>query len=107
MDRCELELERMDFSPPTPYLDVSVPQTVQTTSVLQLPIGWTADWHPSPCRQWQYYLKGEIYFEVSDGSACTVSQGGAVLLEDTTGKGHRSRALGDEVVSLVSVKISE
>lgn len=107
MERRQLNLERKDFSPPTPYLDVSNPQAVQTTSVLRLPVDWTADWHPSPCRQWQYYLDGEIYFEASDGSNCTIPAGGAVLLEDTTGKGHMSRALNGKTVTLVSVKIGD
>lgn len=107
LEHRQLELERKDFSPPTPYLDGSAPEAVQTTSLLRLPIGWSADWHPSPCRQWQYYLEGEIYFEASDGSSCTVPTGGVVLLEDTTGKGHMSRALNDKTVALVSVKIGD
>lgn len=107
LERRQLELERKDFSPPTPYLDASDPEAVQTSSLLRLPAGWSAAWHVSPCRQWQYYLDGEFYFEASDGSSCVVPTGGAVLLEDTTGKGHVSRVLNDKAVVLVSVKISD
>lgn len=102
-----ISMERQDFSPPTPFLDVSSLQAVQSMSVLRLPPGWDADWHPSPCRQWQLYLTGSIYFEASDGRNRVVSAGEIVLLEDTTGKGHLSHAMYDEGVHLVSVRCAD
>lgn len=105
MERKVFTLEQIDFSPPTPFLDISPPDALQSLSVLRLPAGWAGtEWHPSPCRQWQVYLKGEIYFEVSDGSNCTVAAGETILLEDTTGKGHLSHAMHGKEVFLLSLK---
>lgn len=107
LERKTVALQQIDFSPPTPFLDVSDPTQVQSYSVLRLPVGWAADWHPSPCRQWQLYLQGSIQFEVSDGASCVVSAGQIVLLEDTTGKGHLSQAMNGKEVFLTSIKITD
>jgi hypothetical protein len=51
------------------------------------------DWHNAPRRQYIIMLEGHIEIEVSDGERRTFVAGDVILLEDTTGKGHRTREL--------------
>lgn len=52
------------------------------------------DWHPAPARQLVVLLDGEIEIEVGDGEIRRFGGGEILLLEDTTGRGHRTRNLG-------------
>jgi hypothetical protein len=49
------------------------------------------DWHTAPQRQLIVLLDGAIELEVSDGSRRTVRGGDILLMEDVTGRGHRTR----------------
>ena len=52
------------------------------------------DWHPAPARQLVVLLDGEIEIEVGDGEIRRFAGGEVLLLEDTTGRGHRTRNVG-------------
>ena len=52
------------------------------------------DWHPAPARQLVVLLDGEIEIEVGDGEIRRFAGGEVLLLEDTTGRGHRTRNIG-------------
>lgn len=49
------------------------------------------DWHVAPARQYVVLLDGLIEIETSDGERRRFGGGDVLLVEDTTGKGHRSR----------------
>jgi hypothetical protein len=49
------------------------------------------DWHTAPQRQLIVLLDGAIELEVSDGSRRTLRGGDILLMEDVTGRGHRTR----------------
>ena len=51
------------------------------------------DWHNAPCRQFVLMLDGSVEIEVSDGSKRVFHSGDILLAEDTTGRGHVSRAI--------------
>lgn len=53
-------------------------------------------WHNTPRRQFVIILKGGVDFSVSDGETRRFGGGDVVLLEDTTGKGHYSRAVAGQ-----------
>nr|CAA9282683.1 hypothetical protein AVDCRST_MAG63-4060 [uncultured Armatimonadetes bacterium] len=53
--------------------------------------GYDYDWHVAPQRQFIVLLDGAIEIEVSSGERRTFRGGEVLLLEDTTGKGHRTR----------------
>lgn len=53
--------------------------------------GYDLDWHCAPRRQYIVLLDGEIELTVSDGETRRFRGGDVVLVEDTTGKGHRTR----------------
>jgi hypothetical protein len=53
--------------------------------------GYDYDWHTAPQRQFIVLLDGAIELEVSDGSRRTFRGGEILLMEDTKGRGHRTR----------------
>lgn len=53
--------------------------------------GYDYDWHVAPQRQFIVLLDGAIEIEVSDGSRRVLRGGEILLMEDTSGKGHRTR----------------
>ncbi len=69
------------------------------------PVEWIGDLHPSPLRMWIFVLDGEMEFEASDGEHHRVRPGDALLLEDTSGRGHRSRVIGDTAAKLAVVEL--
>ena len=59
------------------------------------------DWHPAPRRQFVITLAGEAEIEASDGEVRHIGPGTVMLAEDTTGKGHITRGVGEaERISL-------
>jgi hypothetical protein len=51
------------------------------------------DFHTAPRRQYVVNLEGEVEIEVGDGTRRILRAGDILLAEDTTGQGHRSRAV--------------
>ncbi|MFQ3546885.1 MAG: hypothetical protein SNJ56_00975 [Termitinemataceae bacterium] len=85
------------------YQDIKVPySTVNALGKLSDPIpvtsmilrenepGYDYDWHTAPRRQYIVMLAGFVSIQVSDGETRTFGPGDIVLVEDTTGKGHKS-----------------
>jgi hypothetical protein len=58
--------------------------------------GELQDWHPAPQRQFVIILSGSLEIGFEDGSKKVFGPGDARLVEDTTGKGHTTVALGSE-----------
>jgi quercetin dioxygenase-like cupin family protein len=52
------------------------------------------DWHTAPRRQFAINMTGELEVEISNGTRRRIGAGDLVFLEDLTGKGHVTRALG-------------
>jgi hypothetical protein len=50
-------------------------------------------WHNAPRRQYVIMLDGQVDIEVGSGETRRFSTGDILLAEDTTGRGHRSRAV--------------
>ena len=57
--------------------------------------GYDYDWHNAPERQYILLLDGEIEIEVSDGERRIFRGGDVIFVEDTEGKGHRTRVTND------------
>ena len=53
--------------------------------------GYDYDFHNAPQKQYLLLLDGEIEIETSLGEKRTFTAGDILLLEDTDGKGHKSR----------------
>ena len=55
------------------------------------------DWHPAPRRQLVVMLSGGgVELEVGSGETRRLHAGEVLLAEDTTGRGHKSRAIDPE-----------
>lgn len=65
-------------------------------SFQEWPPGRFIDWHPAPRRQYVISLSGQIEIGLGDGSTSRYGPGDARLVEDTTGKGHTTRVVGDQ-----------
>ena len=100
-----VELVTRDFAPPAPSFDVSDFAAATRYGFLRAPSGWVGDLHPSPMRMWVFVLSGQIEFVTSDGERRRVAAGSAILLEDTTGKGHQTRAVGriDHIAAVIPI----
>jgi hypothetical protein len=101
-----INLEAKDYAPPAPSLNTSALETADNSVFLELPIGWFGDWHPTPVRQWLILMTGMCEFEAGDGDRVTCKAGDVVLLDDTTGKGHQTKVLGDEAVRIAAIHFS-
>ena len=51
------------------------------------------DWHPAPRRQYIINLDAAVQVTASDGEVRVINAGEVFLVEDTSGKGHLSRAV--------------
>jgi hypothetical protein len=64
-------------------------------------------WHNAPCRQFVLTLEGSFEIEVSDGTRRTFHSGDILLVEDTTGRGHVSRAINRQPRKSVFVTLAQ
>lgn len=73
----------------------SLSEEIPARSIVFREVDPTYDWdfHNAPQRQYIILLDGEIEIETSLGDKRTFKAGDVLLVEDTTGKGHRTRNL--------------
>lgn len=100
-----IEVMAQDFAPPAAPFSVSALQPASRHGFLLLPSGWVGELHPSPIRMWIVVTAGEMEFEAGDGAKHRLAPGGALLLEDTAGMGHRSHVIGDRAAVLSVVHV--
>ena len=103
----EIQFQTVDFAPPSPPLDISEFGSAEQCSILRANPGWRGDWHPAPFRQLHFYLSGEVEAETSDGEIRRIVAGDITSVEDTIGKGHRSRVVGSSEVLIAVVKVAD
>ena len=99
-------LESKDYAPPAPPLNTSTAEPAERSVFLELPVGWYGDWHPTPVRQWLILMSGECEFEVGDGERLVRKAGDVVVLDDTRGKGHQTKVLGNVAVRIAAIHFS-
>ena len=63
------------------------------------------DWHPAPRRQYIVNLDGGVQITASDGESRIIGPGEVVLVEDVSGKGHLSKAVGGKMRRSIFVPI--
>lgn len=73
----------------------------------ETPADYDFKWHPAPARQLLFILKGSAEFTVSSGEKRIFGAGDVVLLEDTEGEGHCSKALNNEVRHSIFVTVPD
>ena len=103
----KIELLPVDFAPPAPPLNLSELKEAKKFGFVNAPIGWYGDWHPTPKRQVFIYISGQIEAKVSDGEVRVFGPGSITLVEDTTGKGHISRVVGNQEAQCVVIQLED
>ena len=63
------------------------------------------DWHPAPRRQYIINLDAGVQITASDGEARRIGAGEVLLVEDTHGKGHLSKAVAGKMRHSIFVPI--
>jgi hypothetical protein len=71
----------------------------------QAPPTYDLDWHPAPRRQYIINLDAGVQITASDGESRVIGAGEVILVEDTTGKGHLSQAVGGKLRHCVFVPV--
>ena len=73
----------------------------------ETPADYDFKWHPAPACQLLFIMKGSAEFTVSNGETRIFGSGDILLLEDTHGQGHCSKALNNEVRHSIFVTLPE
>ena len=63
----------------------------------EVPPDYDLDWHPAPRRQYIVNLDAGVEITASDGEKRRIGAGEIILVEDTWGKGHLSKAVDGKV----------
>lgn len=73
----------------------------------ETPADYDFQWHPAPARQLLFIIKGAAEFTVSNGDKLLLGAGSVLMLEDTWGQGHCSKALNNEVRHSIFVTLPD
>jgi hypothetical protein len=103
----EIELEPRLFAPPAPPFNLSTFYPATQYAFGMFPSGWHGDWHPPPRRLLYFVLSGEAEVEASDGEVRRFNPGSILLVEDVSSKGHVSRVLGSEDMTVVVIQLPD
>lgn len=71
----------------------------------EVPPDYDLDWHPAPRRQYMINLDAGVQLTASDGETRRIGAGEVILVEDTWGKGHRSKALDGKLRHCIFVTL--
>jgi len=105
-EEVDAELQLTDYAPPAPAVFVSRPAAAAGFVFVIAPKTSVGDFHPTPGRQIQVVLRGEVEGETSDGTVMRGQPGDVFMLEDTHGRGHRSTVVGDQALEILAVSLS-
>lgn len=102
IEQATLGLDEADYRPPAPMLFVSHSYRADGLQFVRLPPGWTGESIHPPKTQFLICLKGHLEVTASDGDKRTFGPGDSILMEDISGKGHRTRVKGtDECIAAI------
>jgi hypothetical protein len=87
--------------------DMEVSEQEPATGVFfrQAPAHHFNDFHPAPRRQYIITLSGEVEIEVGDGTVKRFSKGDVMLADDTSGRGHITRVVGNQPRIYVTIPL--
>jgi len=80
-----------DYAPPASPLGVSESMKADSVLFVHQASSWNGTWHTSPRRQFAILVSGTEEVTASDGEVRKFVPGDVVLLEDTSGKGHKAK----------------
>lgn len=71
------------------------------------PPGHFMDFHPAPRHQFVITLEGQMEIGLEDGTTEVFGPGDVLLAEDTKGKGHTLRIVGDVPRTSIAVPLAD
>ncbi len=99
--------ELRDFAPPAAHLYASEKMASASYVLVRLPAGWVGERHRSPRRQILFCLSGQVRITPGVGGPRTLGVGGAWLMEDTEGDGHKTEVISDGPFDAVIIQLPE
>jgi hypothetical protein len=99
------ELLPIEFVPSAPPLHLTQLSPAKSIGFFGAEADWNSNWHISSARNLFVLISGSWEIEASDGQKRTLSSGDILLVEDTTGQGHRSRVSGDQESLAVLIEL--
>lgn len=98
----DLDIEYVETTPSGSYAE-----RIPATGIIfrQVAPTYELDWHNAPRRQYIINLDNGVQITASDGEARQIGAGEVILVEDTTGKGHLSKAVNDQVRHCIFVAL--
>lgn len=99
----EIPMALGSYAQPEPKLGLSKTYSAETATLFSAPPGYFGDWHTAIRKQFLFHLAGISEIVVSDGETRRFEPGDIVLVEDTTGKGHTARSVGEEDILILAV----
>ena len=103
----EIQFADSDYESSAPPLGLSSFSDATQFGFMNAPSGWESDWHPSSARNFFVVMTGEWEVTASDGKTRRFRNGDLLLVEDTTGKGHKSKVIGDADSLAVMVQLPD
>lgn len=100
---------QVKFTSTTMYPEAEASEAVKVSEAqfFRLPKGKVQDWHKPAYRQYVVTLSGRAEVEIAGGQKILLGPGQVVLLENVTGKGHITRSIGSEDLTLFIVPLAD
>ena len=102
-DDLEFELKEMGQFPGL-YSD---PWKAKSVIFRETDADYNLDYHTAPRRQFVINLRGSVEIETGLGERRLLGPGDILLAEDTTGRGHISRAIDDEIRESIFIPLDD
>jgi len=99
----EIEFTDVEYTASAPPLGLSPMFPATHFGFMNAPAGWESDWHPSSARNFFVVVNGEWEVTASDGETRRFGPQSLLLVEDMTGKGHKSRVVSDSIAAMIQL----
>ena len=86
---------------------ISKPTAARAVMFREVDGDYDLDFHTAPRRQYVINLTGSVDIEIGDGTTRRLGPGDILLAEDTTGRGHKSRAVAGEPRRCLFIPLAE
>jgi len=102
-DDVQIEFAASEYISSAPPLELSSMFAATQFGFMNAPAGWESDWHSSSGRNFFVVIHGEWEVTASDGERRGFGPQSLLLVEDTMGKGHKSRVVSDSIVAMIEL----
>ena len=102
-DDVQIEFADSEYISSAPPLALSSMFAATQFGFMNTPAGWESDWHSSSGRNFFVVIHGEWEVTASDGERRRFGPQSLLLVEDTMGKGHKSRVVSDSIIAMISL----